>query len=60
MMIYVQVAILGPLQKVISNKYANGVVSYMMIYVQAAILEQLRKEEKIEEKVELRIFHLNP
>ena len=60
MMIYVQAAILGPLQKVISHKYTNGIVSYMMIYLQAAIVELLCKEERVEEKVELKMFHLNP
>ena len=29
--------------KVVSYKYANGVISYMMIYVQAAILRPLQK-----------------
>ena len=43
MMIYVQTAILGPLQKVISHKYINDVISCMMIYVQTAILGLLQK-----------------
>ena len=43
MIIYVQAIILGQLQKVISHKYANGVISYMIIYVQAVILGQLQK-----------------
>ena len=60
MLIYVQEAILGPVQKFISYKYANEVISYMMMYVQAPILGPLRKEEKVKEKVELRMFHLNP
>ena len=50
-MIYVQAAILGPLQKVISHKYANDVISYMMIYVQAAILRQLQKKKEKEERL---------
>ena len=72
MMVYVQEAILGPLQKVISHKYANGVISYMMIYGQAAILGLLRKKEEEEErpywghygkkrkKKKKWMFHLNP
>ena len=32
----------------------------MMIYVQAIILGPLWKKEKVEENVELRLFHLNP
>ena len=43
MMIYVQASVLGPLQKVISHKYANGVISCMMVYVQTAILGPLQK-----------------
>ena len=31
------------LQKFISHKYANGLISYTMIYVQAAILGPLQK-----------------
>ena len=50
MMIYVQAAILGPLQKVISHKYASGIISYTMIYVKAAKLGPLRKKEEEEER----------
>ena len=46
--------------KVISHKYANDIISYMMIYIQLATLGPLQKKEKVEEKVELRMFHLNP
>ena len=42
-MIYVQEAILGPLQKNISHKYANDIIRYTMKYVQAVILGPLQK-----------------
>ena len=38
-----RVSFVKRLQKVISHKYANGVVSYMMIYVQMTILGPLQK-----------------
>ena len=35
---------------VISHKYANDIISYMMIYILAATLGPLQKNEKVEEK----------
>ena len=41
--------------KVISHKYANGIISYMMIHDQVAILGLLQKrKKKVEEKKNLR------